>query len=125
MAVAAVGQPPVAPLDDAPRAPSDLRELYRKAKAGTYTQLDWVFFEARARGRLAVADRQHRRLEEEDRDVRFQAGRFDTDVARAQVMQNAPDHIRWHKAEQAVADATAEVSVCGRMIEMLSKKGAP
>lgn len=122
---AALVPPPVAPLDDAPKAPPDLRELYRMAKAGKFTLQDWIFFEARARGKLAVAERQHKRLEEEDRDVRFQAGRFETDVARAQVMANAPSHLRWHAAEQAVADATAEVSVCGRMIEVLGKKGTP
>jgi len=125
MAVSAMPLPPVAPLDDAPKAPPDLKELYRRSRDGKYTLTDWIFFEARARGRLAIAERQHKRLEEEDRDVRFQAGRFDTDVARAQVMQNAPAQLRWHRAEQDVADATAEVSVCGRMIELLSKKGAP
>lgn len=121
MTAAVVQSPPVAPPDDAPKAPDDLRELYRKIRTEKYTLVDWIFFEARARGRLAVAERQHRRIEDEDRDVRFQAGRYDTDVARAQVMQRAPDHIRWHKAEQAVSDATAEASVCGRMIELLSR----
>jgi len=36
-------------------------------------------------------------------------------------MQHAPDDIQWHKAEAALSDAIEEVSVCGRMIALLSK----
>jgi len=101
-----------------------LIELYRDAcDDGVHAELaKWVFREAKATARRDIADRRYKRLDGEDFSVRCRAWGFgDMDHARQLVMQHAPDDIQWHKAETALSDAIEEVSVCGRMIELLSK----
>jgi len=101
-----------------------LKDLYRDAVgAGVPRELaKWVFLEAKAIARREIADRRLKRLDSEDFSVRCKAWGTDMETARVLVMQHAPDDVRWHKAETALADAIEEVAVCGRMIEALSKQ---
>jgi hypothetical protein len=102
--------------------PQGINDLYRKAVGprGVNAIEEWIFLEARARGRLAVAERRLKELETRTFCVLSRAWSYgDLDHAREIVMKHAPDDIEIYKAETAVADATEEVSACGRMIEQL------
>jgi hypothetical protein len=100
-----------------------LVELYRDAcDDGVHGDLaKWVFREAKANARREIADRRLKRLDSEDFSVRCRAWGMDMESARQLVMAHAPDDIQWHKAEAALSDAIEEVSVCGRMVALLSK----
>lgn len=100
-----------------------LKDMYRDSiGAGVPKELaKWIFLEAKAIARREIADRRYKRIDSEDFAVRSRAWGFgDMEAARVLVMQHAPDDILWHKAEQALSDATEEVNVCRRMIEVLS-----
>jgi hypothetical protein len=107
------------------KKPQGIKDLYRKAvEAPAATLVEWVFLEAKARGRLAIAERRMKEIETRTFCVLSRAWSYgDLEHARQIVMQHAPDDIEIHKAEVALADATEEVSACGRMIEHLTRKG--
>lgn len=79
----------------------------------------WIFLEGAAKGRLAVAERRMREIENHMFVVLNKSWSYEVETARELVMKHAPDDIQIYKAEVALADATEEASICGRMIEYL------
>lgn len=112
--------PPVAPLGDE-KKPSTLADLYRKAigAKGPHVLVEWIFLEARAAGRLEVAQAQLKRLGEEDYLIRSRAYSFQSEAARSLAMEEEIHPLKFHKAEIALSDAREQLSVCARMIALL------
>ena len=104
--------------EKAPKTIEDLKRLSVQPP-GPHALQQWIFLEGAAKGRLAVAERRMREIENHTFVVLNKSWGFDVETARQLVMQHAPDDIQIHKAEVALADATEEVSICGRMIEHL------
>lgn len=81
----------------------------------------WIFLEAKARGRMEVADRQMKRLESRQLAVESRAAGQLSDSMVESVLRNSVAPTEWWKAEQALSDAVEEVSACKAMVDVLSK----
>jgi len=110
--------------DKKPQTIEDLKRLSVQP-SGPHALQQWIFLEGAAKGRLAVAERRMREIENHMFVVLNKSWGFDVETARELVMKHAPDDIQIHKAEVALADATEEVSICGRMIEHLRTTKGP
>jgi len=114
---------PVAP-PPGEKAPPTLADLYARAKESPIPKgiAYWIFAEAKARGRHEVAAAQYKRLQDDYHAVFFNASCKDVDSQRQMVLANAPDAIQFYRAETALADAAEQMSVCDRMIALLSNQ---
>lgn len=101
----------------------ELAKLYRDA-IGDGVKKDlakWIFLEAKARGRMEIAERQIRRLESRQLAVESRAAGQLGEAMVMAVLANSVSVVEWHKAEQALSDAVEEVSACKAMVDVLSK----
>jgi hypothetical protein len=108
----------------AARKPETLEELYRHAclPPGPRAVQAWIFREAKARGRLAVAEREMKELETQRFCILSKTWGTDSDAARDLLMRHGPSGIEIGQAEAELATAVELVSACGRMIELLSRQ---
>lgn len=110
---------PVARNDDAPASPPTLGELFTKANAGRTSLVEWVYMEARFRGRLVVAEKRLARLEGMDSAVQYRTACLETDAAMQLALQHRVAPHAMAEAEEDVRDAAEAFAFCSRMIEIV------
>jgi hypothetical protein len=116
MSVVPIGLPVV-------KKPESLEDLFRRACAtpGPRALVEWIFIEARAKGRLAVAERELRELENQRFCILHKTWGTDSDAARDLLMRHGPSPMELGLAQAEVATATEIASACARMIELSSR----
>ena len=109
------------------RKPETLDELYHKSclPPGPRAVQAWIWREAKAKGRLAVAERAMKELETQRFCILSKTWGTDSDAARDLLMRHGPSGIEMGLAEAELATAVELVSACARMIEMLSRQPPP
>lgn len=118
MTVIALAPPPT------PKKPETLEDLFRRAcgEPGPRALMEWVFMEARAKGRLAVGERELRELEMQRFCILQRTWGMESQAARDILMTHGPSPMELGQAQAEVATATELASACSRMIELLSPR---
>jgi hypothetical protein len=111
------------PTPAASRKPESLEDLFRRAceKPGPRALQEWIFMEARAKGRQAVAERELRELEMQRFCILQRTWGMESQAARDILMTHGPSPMEMGQAQAEVATTTELASACARMIEMLSR----
>jgi len=107
----------------AAKKPENLEDLFRRAcdRPGPRALQEWIFMEARAKGRLAVAERELRELEMQRFCILQRTWGMESQAARDILMTHGPSPMELGQAQAEVATATELASACSRMIELVSR----
>lgn len=113
----------MAPLNDEPRKPATLADMFRRAKADVGEPMAyWSFQHAKATGRREIADRQLKRVERELENVLYRASVQFGDAQAEAVLKNAPGPMQFHRLDAELVEATEMVQATENVMAALARK---
>lgn len=118
-----MSEPKLVALPAEPRQPDTLVDFYRRAVKELGEPIAyWLFQNAKAQGRRAVADRKLKRSESTLSSLEYRAAVLNSDAASALIMANAPHPTEFYRLETELADAVEQVAATENVIAHLKGK---